>query len=233
MRQRSDRLSRAIGYPFDDLSRLEQALTHRSAGAVNNERHEFLGDAILGFVIADTLFQRFSEASEGELSRLRAGLVKKETLAQVARELELGSYLNLGAGELRSGGQSRDSILADALEAILAAVYLDGGYSAAHRVVLTLFQQRIEELPAGAREKDPKTRLQEYLQSGRQPLPRYSIEKISGEQHQQRFEVECRVNGIDLVSRGTGDSRRKAEQASARRFLEMMMAGKGKQVKHG
>lgn len=233
MRQQSDRLGQAIGYPFDDPSRLEQALTHRSAGAVNNERQEFLGDAILGFVIADTLFQGFPEASEGELSRLRAGLVKKETLAQVARELELGGYLNLGAGELRSGGQARDSILADALEAILAAVYLDGGYSAVRRVVLTLFQQRIEELPAGAREKDPKTRLQEYLQSGRQPLPQYSIEKISGEQHQQRFEVECRVDGIDLVSRGTGGSRRKAEQASARRFLEMMMAGRGKQVKHG
>jgi len=164
---------------------------------------------------------------------LRAGLVKKETLARVARELELGSYLNLGAGELRSGGQSRDSILADALEAVLAAVYLDGGYSAVHRVILTLFQQRIDGLPAGAREKDPKTRLQEYLQSRKQPLPHYSIEEISGEQHQQRFVVECRVDGIDLVSRGGGASRRKAEQASARRLLEMMMAGKGKQVKHG
>jgi len=226
-------LSQAIGYRFDDPGRLEQALTHRSAAAANNERQEFLGDAILGFVIADTLFHRFPEASEGDLSRLRAGLVKKETLAQVARELELGSYLNLGAGELRSGGQSRDSILADALEAILAAVYLDGGYSAVRRVVLTLFQQRIDGLPAGAREKDPKTRLQEYLQSRKQLLPRYSIEEISGEQHQQRFKVECRVDGIDLVSRGTGASRRKAEQVSAKRFLEMMMAGKGKQVKHG
>ncbi len=233
MRGRLDRLSQAIGHSFADVSWLEQALTHRSAGATNNERQEFLGDAILGFVIADTLFRNYPDASEGELSRLRAGLVKKETLAKIARELDLGHYLTLGAGELRSGGQSRDSILADAFEAVLAAVYLDAGYEAARGVVGRLFRQRIDGLPAEAREKDPKTRLQEYLQSRKLPLPAYRIDRITGEAHQQCFVVECRVDGLDLVSRGTGGSRRKAEQASAKQFLEMMMDGKGRPVKHG
>lgn len=224
MREPPDRLSQAIGYRFRDPARLEQALTHRSAGPLNNERQEFLGDAILGFVVADALYQRFPDASEGDLSRLRARLVKKESLARIARQLKLGSYLNLGAGELRSGGQSRDSILADALEAVLAAVYLDGGYTVAREVVLRLFQPRLDDLPADARDKDPKTRLQEWLQSRKLPLPRYTIETITGKQHHQEFVVECRVEALELTTRGRGGSRRKAEQDAARRLLELASA---------
>ncbi len=220
MREPADRLGQALGYRFRDPERLERALTHRSAGPVNNERQEFLGDAILGFIVADVLYHRFPDASEGDLSRLRARLVKKESLAEVAREMELGRYLRLGAGELRSGGQSRDSILADALEAVVAAVYLDGGYQAARELVLGLFRNRLEGLPADAREKDPKTRLQEWLQSRRLPLPSYAIERISGKQHDQEFTVVCRVEALDLATRGRGGSRRKAEQEAAREMLE-------------
>ena len=158
-------LYRELGYQFSEESLLKQALTHRSAANLNNERLEFLGDAILGFIVADELYRTFPDANEGQLSRLRARLVKKETLAAIARKLDLGNYLNLGAGELRTGGHARDSILADSLEALFAAVYLDSGYQSARDIVLNLYQKRIEELSPEAQGKDPKTRLQEYLQA--------------------------------------------------------------------
>jgi len=222
LRESRDRLERAIGHQFAEQSHLEQALTHRSAGSVNNERQEFLGDAILGFVIADEIYNQFPDASEGQLSRIRAGLVKKETLAGIARQLELGNYLSLGLGELRSGGQSRDSILADGLEALFAAVYLDSGYAAVRRVILGRFRERIMSLSLESQAKDPKTRVQEYLQSRKLPLPSYIILEISGEQHEQHFVVECRIEGSSLRSRGSGGSRRKAEQAAADEFLQLL-----------
>jgi len=222
LREPANRLGRAIGHQFVEQSHLEQALTHRSAGGVNNERQEFLGDAILGFIIADELYHHFPDASEGQLSRMRAGLVKKETLAGIARQLELGNYLSLGPGELRSGGQSRDSILADGLEALFAAVYLDSGYAAVRQVILGLFRERIATLSLESQAKDPKTRLQEYLQSRKLPLPSYTILEIAGEQHEQHFIVECRIEGSKLRSRGSGGSRRKAEQAAAGGFLQLL-----------
>jgi ribonuclease-3 len=201
------------------LGLAETALTHRSAGSSNNERLEFLGDAILGFVIADYLYANFPDADEGELSRLRAGLVKGDSLAQIAKQLDLGKYLNLGAGELRSGGHSRGSILADAVEALFAAVYLDGGYLEARRVILELFEDKLSRLSKKSQQKDPKTRLQELLQSRKNPLPTYTIISITGEQHEQCFTVTCRVDELNIITEGTGSSRRKAEQDAASRFL--------------
>jgi ribonuclease-3 len=201
------------------LGLAETALTHRSAGSSNNERLEFLGDAILGFVIADYLYANFPDADEGELSRLRAGLVKGDSLAQIAKQLDLGQYLNLGAGELRSGGHSRGSILADAVEALFAAVYLDGGYLEARRVILELFEDKLSRLSKKSQQKDPKTRLQELLQSRKNPLPTYTIISITGEQHEQCFTVTCRVDELNIITEGTGSSRRKAEQDAASRFL--------------
>ncbi len=219
MREPADRLCNAIGYRFTNRELLETALTHRSAGAQNNERQEFLGDAILGFVIADELWGQFPEADEGQLSRLRAKLVKRDALAAVARQLELGRYLLMGPGELRSGGQSRDSTLADALEALLAAVYLDGGYEAARTLILRLFDERVRSLSPDAQEKDPKTRLQEYQQARGLPLPDYEITKVTGEPHDQTFTVRCSIPGSDRESSGSGASRRKAEQAAAKQLL--------------
>ena len=219
MRQPIELLSKTIGYSFNDLRLFENALTHRSAGSINNERLEFLGDAILGFVIADALCQQFSSANEGQLSRLRAEIVKGETLASLAHELDLGVYLVLGVGELRSGGQSRDSILADALEAILAAIYLDGGYEAARQVILKLFQNKLKKLSLDSHKKDPKTRLQEYVQAHKLELPSYTVTSIEGEQHDQQFYVKCVVASLDLECEGEGSSRRRAEQDSADRML--------------
>jgi ribonuclease-3 len=215
LRQPIELLSKAIGYSFNDLRLFENALTHRSAGSVNNERLEFLGDAILGFIIAEALCQQFSSANEGQLSRLRAEVVKGETLASLAHKLDLGVYLVLGVGELRSGGQSRDSILADALEAILAAIYLDGGYEAVKQVVFNLFQDKLKKLSLDTHTKDPKTRLQEYLQSRKLELPIYTVTDTEGEQHDQQFYVKCVVASLCLECEGKGSSRRRAEQDSA------------------
>lgn len=216
-------LYRELGYQFSEESFVTQALTHRSAANHNNERLEFLGDAILGFVVADELYRTFPDANEGQLSRLRARLVKKETLAAIARRLDLGSYLNLGAGELRTGGHTRDSILADALEALFAAVYLDSGYQSARDIVLNLYQKRIAGLSPKAQGKDPKTRLQEYLQARKKSLPSYTIVEVSGEQHDQYFDVECRVDELNVLSRGLGGSRRKAEQMAASALLQQLL----------
>lgn len=208
-----------LRHDFHNPSLLQQALTHRSASNTNNERLEFLGDAVLGLVIADALYARYPRATEGELSRLRATLVKKPTLAGIARELELGEYLQLGSGELKSGGFRRDSILADALEAIIGAVYLDAGFAAASELVLRLYSERLQSLPDVSSLKDPKTRLQEHLQSRRIELPSYTVVKVSGKAHAQTFEVECHILELDRMTRGKGASRRKAEQSAAAHML--------------
>lgn len=219
-----ERLQRQLGYRFENAELLTRALTHRSAGPTNNERLEFLGDAILGFETADYLFQHAGEAAEGQLSRMRAHLVKRETLAQIARTLELGNILYLGQGELRSGGQNRDSILADAVEALIAAVYLDGGIDAARDLVRRLLGERLQNPTDVLQRKDAKTRLQEYLQGKGMALPDYQVDDISGDQHRQQFVVECRVAGSDHVSRGRGSSRRKAEQQAAAAYLASLEA---------
>ena len=200
-------------------------MTHRSAGSANNERLEFLGDAILGFIIADELYRIFPNATEGQLSRLRAALVKRESLASVARSLDLGQCICMGAGELRSGGQTRDSILADALEAVFAAVYLDSGYSSARAVILNMFKDRLMALTLESQQKDPKTRLQEYLQALKHPLPDYRILEVSGDQHDQTFQVACVVPGLDLETLGRGSSRRRAEQDAAAGVLKSLNLG--------
>jgi len=225
LREPVERLSRVLGHAFEDLELLDQALTHRSAGARNNERLEFLGDALLGQFIAEALYFRHPQADEGQLSRLRAGIVKKESLAIVARSLDLGDYLQLGPGELRSGGHSRDSILADAVEAIIAAVYLDGGVQATKSLVLRLFEPCLQAQDQDKPLKDPKTRLQELLQSRSQVLPEYGIIKVGGSQHSQVFDVFCSVQSLHEETRGSGTSRRKAEQQAAERMLTRLGGG--------
>ncbi|WP_078119658.1 ribonuclease III [Thiosocius teredinicola] len=215
------RLQRRIDYQFNDVGLLERALSHRSLGAQNNERLEFLGDAILGFEVADSLYRRLTDADEGQLSRMRAHLVKRETLAEIARELQLGEILRLGPGELRSGGQTRDSILADAVEAIIAAVYLDGGIDAARLLVQRLLGKRLTDPTLETRRKDPKTRLQEHLQGLGRALPVYEVVDISGDQHDQTFRVTCTID-LGGETTGEGGSRRKAEQAAARRMLSRL-----------
>lgn len=214
------RLAQALGHRFTREELLIQALTHRSVGASNNERLEFLGDALIGFIIAEALWERFPKADEGTLSRMRASLVKRESLARLARDLKLGDALRLGAGELRTGGHARDSILADALEAVLGAVYLDAGFERARAVVLELFAARLEQTDAERAGKDPKTRLQEWLQSYKRPLPKYLVLSIDGDQHDQTFIVSCQLQDADVTTRGTGTSRRRAEQAAAESMLE-------------
>ncbi len=208
---------------------LERALTHRSAGRNNNERLEFLGDAALGLVMAEALCARFPDADEGELSRRRAALVNKDSLAEAARMLHLGDYLRLGAGELRTGGQGRDSILADAMEAIIGVVYVDLGLDAARAMVLRIFAGALEQVASRDALKDPKTRLQEWLQARRRPLPEYSVLEVSGAAHDQHFEVLCQLPDDAAETRGQGGSRRRAEQHAAARMLAALteQAGAG------
>jgi len=212
-------LARRIGHPFVDESLFELALTHRSCGKKNNERLEFLGDSILNFVIADDLFARFPQAKEGELSRLRARMVKGVTLSEVARELGLGDYLRLGSGELKSGGYRRDSILADAVEAIIGAIYLDSDMETARGFILSWFKTRLEKLDLNETLKDSKTRLQEFLQSRRFALPTYELIKVQGEAHDQTFYIDCTVAGLAKPAKGVGSSRRQAEQEAAKNAL--------------
>jgi ribonuclease-3 len=221
----SAQLCQRLGYAFRDPELLREALTHRSVGSRNNERLEYLGDAALSFVIAEALYERHPGASEGELSRLRASLVKRESLAVLARELMLGEFLFLGGGEQKSGGFRRDSILADALEAVIGAVHLDGGFEACRTLLLRLFEQRLGGLPEAETLKDPKTRLQEWLQSRRLPLPEYQVAELSGDAHAQSFVVECRVANLPEPAIGRGNSRRKAEQAAAEHALELIGNG--------
>jgi ribonuclease-3 len=198
---------------------LERALRHRSAGRDNNERLEFLGDAVLGFIIADFLCKQFPNAAEGELSRIRAALVQQSTLAAVARELRLGDSLILGPGELKTGGANRDSILADALEALICAIYLDGGMDACRELVQGWFMPRLAEQQRPDAGKDPKTRLQELLQARKLALPVYEIQEVSGKEHEQVFVVTCRVTLLDKPARGMGHSRKLAEQNAAEAVL--------------
>lgn len=218
-------LLRALGRRFSDETLLDLALTHRSVGGRNNERLEFLGDALINACVADALYRRHGELEEGDLSRLRASLVNQEALAEVARELDLGSYLSLGPGELKSGGHRRASILADALEAVIGAVFLDAGFEAAHGVVLKLLESRLAAPLSAEALKDSKTRLQEVLQARDLPLPVYAVESVRGEPHKQTFRVSCSVQSLDIRTEGEGGSRRNAEQEAARQALECIEHG--------
>lgn len=222
MTKKPEVFSNKSGLVFDNPHLLEMALTHRSAKANNNERLEFLGDSILGFVIADKLYHKFPEASEGVLSRLRASLVNQESLADLAKSMDLGNYLIMGAGELKSGGFRRESILSDALESIIGALFIDQGFVSSQRWVLQIFADRIDQLTMGNWQKDPKTQLQEFMQSRRLELPVYTLKTQSGLAHSQSFEVECRVAILTEPSLGAGLSRKKAEQAAAQSMLSML-----------
>ncbi|BBT15602.1 ribonuclease III [Metapseudomonas otitidis] len=209
------RLERQLGHTFNDQGLMTLALTHRSYAGRNNERLEFLGDAVLNFVAGEALYERFPQAREGQLSRLRARLVKGETLALLARGFELGEYLRLGSGELKSGGFRRESILADALEALIGAIYLDAGMDRARERVLAWLENELESLTLVDTNKDPKTRLQEFLQSRACELPRYEVVDIQGEPHCRTFFVECDITLLNDKTRGQGASRRIAEQVAA------------------
>lgn len=217
-----ERFTNQLGYTFHDESLLLTALTHRSVGQKNNERLEFLGDSILGMVIAGELYNRFPDSSEGELSRMRASLVKGETLSEIARELHFGDYLSLGPGELKSGGFRRDSILADAFEAILGAIYLDSDIGVCRTFILKHFATRLDLVSPHRVDKDPKTRLQEFLQARRLPLPVYTVVDVMGKAHEQTFTIECKVDG-QPPQNAKGESRRKAEQAAAEQVLHELL----------
>lgn len=217
-----NRLQKRLQYEFNDVGLLKRALTHRSAGNQNNERLEFLGDSILGFEVADVLYHQANKADEGQLSRMRAHLVKKESLALIGRNLELSDLLKLGQGELRSGGQTRDSILADAVEAIIAAVYLDGGMDEARALVRRMLGERLHSPTPEIQEKDPKTQLQERLQSRKYGLPTYEVVRTEGHQHAQTFYVMCTVKDLNITAKGKGSSRRKAEQDAANTVLNLL-----------
>ncbi|MDX1634051.1 MAG: ribonuclease III [Marinobacter sp.] len=217
-----DQLQRRLGYQFREPERLLLALTHRSFGNQNNERLEFLGDSIVNMVIAEHLYHSFERAREGQLSRLRARMVKGVTLAEIGREFELGQYLRLGSGELKSGGFRRDSILADAVESIIGALYLDSDFDTCRAQVLRWFDQRLQNLDIQDTQKDPKTRLQEYLQSRQYPLPQYEVISVEGEAHAQTFHVACALPSLDRKTTGVGSSRRIAEQQAARSALKAL-----------
>lgn len=216
-------LQTKLGHTFNDEALLVRALTHRSAGSRHNERLEFLGDSILSMVIADALFHRFPKVNEGDMSRMRATLVREKTLAELARAFELGEYLILGPGELKSGGYRRESILADAVEALIGAVYLDSGIESITQLLLSWYDSRLNDIQPGVEQKDPKTRLQELLQGKRKPLPTYEVVNVIGEAHNQKFTVHCVVDGLANPVIGVGTSRRKAEQAAAEQALETLL----------
>ena len=222
MNDKLNRLETRLGYQFVQADLLKRAITHRSAASRHNERLEFLGDSILSLVIAEALYHRFPEVSEGDMSRMRATLVREKTLAELAREFDLGEYLILGPGELKSGGFRRESILADTVEAIIGAIYLDAGMDAIRDLLLRWYAQRLEEIRPGVEQKDPKTRLQELLQGRRKPLPSYAVVRVKGEAHNQEFTVQCEIDGLQEAIVGIGSSRRKAEQAAAEKALEQL-----------
>jgi ribonuclease III len=218
-------LEQSLGYAPRDAALFRAALTHRSAAGPNNERLEFLGDAVLNLVVAERLYRAFPRANEGDLSRLRARLVSREPLAEVAARLGVGEVLQLGPGELKSGGFRRQSILADAFEALCGAMFLDGGLAAVEPVIGRLLAPRIAALPDPATLKDAKTRLQEYLQARSLRLPRYRVERIEGEAHAQSFRVSCEVADLGRCVHGGGSSRRRAEQEAAERMLSEIASG--------
>jgi ribonuclease-3 len=212
-------LLRTISYSFKDLALLKQALTHRSHADSDNERLEFLGDSILNFIITEELFKRFPRLNEGELSRYRASLVKEETLAIIAQNLNLGDYLQLGGGELKSGGFRRPSILADALEALIAALYFDSGIEQCRIFIHHFFAEKLDNVAVVSKQKDAKTALQEYRQAKQQSLPRYDLLTVSGEEHNQLFEIVCTIDGISHSTSAIASSRKQAEQLAAEAFL--------------
>ena len=215
-----DSLVKRIDYPFNTPALLTQALTHRSFSGNNNERLEFLGDGALNFIIANQLYLRFAKLPEGDLSRLRAQLVKESTLAEIAFSLNIGESLKLGEGELKSAGWRRPSILADALEAIVGAVYIDGGYVAAEALVIKLFEDKLSHIDPKIIDKDAKSQLQEYLQGKKIELPDYKLVSIEGEAHEQTFKMECVIEKLNITTIGEGSSRRVAEQQAAQLALE-------------
>lgn len=222
-----EKVSKIFNYHFKDESLLALALTHRSIGSNNNERLEFLGDSILGMVISSELYNRFPKEKEGVLTRLRSSLVKGDTLSEIAVELNLGEFIKLGSGELKSGGYRRASTLADAVEAIIGAIYLDScvdlGVNKVEKIILTIFKARLNSCEPDGVLKDPKTRLQEYLQSKNLQLPTYSVVSISGKEHLQTFTVSCSIVGFSNHVLATGASRRKAEQAAAEKALNTLI----------
>ncbi|AFP85145.1 ribonuclease III [secondary endosymbiont of Ctenarytaina eucalypti] len=217
-----NRLQKKLGYAFQQSELLLQALTHRSASSKHNERLEFLGDSILSYVIANALYQRFPRVDEGDMSRMRATLVRGNTLAEVAREFELGVCLRLGPGELKSGGFRRESILADTVEALIGAVFLDSEIHTAEHLILSWYRIRLDAISPGDKQKDPKTRLQEYLQGRHLLLPTYLVANVRGEAHDQEFTIHCQVSGLAQPVVGNGLSRRKAEQAAAAQALKLL-----------
>ena len=217
-----EQLETSLGYSFKNPELLRRALTHRSAGKAHNERLEFLGDAILDMVIAERLFAKYPEATEGELSRMRSNLVNGDVLADIAVELGLGRYLQLGAGERKSGGKRRVSILADAVEAVIAAIYLEGGLEEAGAIIDRLYTGRISAKDISRSRKDSKTRLQELMQARGLPLPSYQVTDVSGEAHDQSFTVECQVVLLPQSQSGTGKSKRIAEQDAAEQVLMVL-----------
>lgn len=219
---KQQQLCQKLQVNFQDPALLQQALTHRSADPKNNERLEFLGDAILSLVIAEALFMRFPQVKEGKLSRLRASLVRGETLAELGRELNLGEVLVLGPGELKSGGFRRESILADAVEALFAAVYLDSGYQPVRQLIMRLYDERLHSIDVSEAVKDPKTRLQELLQSRKLPLPIYIVKELKSDQQQPVFEASCQVSLLDKLVIAQGSSHRKAEKRAAERALTLI-----------
>lgn len=215
-------LAKCLGHAFAKPELLELALTHRSFGGDHNERLEFLGDAVLGMVIAEALFLRFPDADEGQMSRLRSSLVKRDTLAALARSLEIGSVLRMGAGELNAGGQERTSTLADTLEAIIGAIYLDAGFAATVQFIQRLYDEALQGLDPQQLDKDPKTRLQEQMQAQARPLPEYEVLSVSGQPHEQTFVLSCQLPDSGQKAQGSGSSRRRAEQAAAEAMLALL-----------
>lgn len=218
-----NQLCERLGYQFNDIDNLKLALTHRSASSQHNERLEFLGDAVLGMIVAKILFDRFPSVSEGKLTRMRSSLVKGETLAEIAKQFDYSEVLQLGAGELKSGGFANESILADAFEAMLGAIYLESGLETCAKLIGNWFATRLDNLDPDFHPKDSKTQLQEFLQGKQQPLPEYDVVDIQGKAHAQTFHVTCTVNGLDIPVKATGRSRRKAEQEAARLTLAELL----------
>jgi len=218
----STSLMEKLDYEFKQPQLLTVALTHRSKGGDHNERLEFLGDAVVNFVIAEILYEQYPTATEGELSRWRATLVNRDTLAELAKEFDLGADLLLGPGEMRSGGNERHSILSCTMEAVIGAVYLDGGFEAAQERIQAWYTPWLQSLSSAASHKDPKTLLQEFLQSCKLPLPVYTVDSIAGEAHQQLFTVKCQVEGLSDVTFGKGTSRRRGEQDAAAAMLKVI-----------
>ena len=228
----ADGFTERLDYTFRQPDLIRQALTHRSYGVPNNERLEFVGDAVLNCVVAFDLYERFPQTSEGDLSRARASLVNRDTLAQLARRLDVGAAIRLGEGELKSGGADRASILADALEAVFGAVFLDGGFDAARGVINGVYADLLRGADPATLGKDPKTRLQEWLQARRLPVPEYEVAATSGEAHAQQFDVDCRIPSLSIAARGNGASRRAAEQDAAAAAYALAVAGERRGDQH-